>query len=578
MKKLLSIISSICLISAGTLNTVACDDSNTRISNPSLADKIKKYINFEIHNGDWKGSIYGQYKNENIWNNPEIEKKLNSFILGLINKWIGLSFNQKIYNDRAKQININIKDEDKIDKIFNDEVNNIAKSQLYTTYIKDKNNFTYLENKISKASSGSYSPDIQSGDWYVPGTYSAFMKDATAVSEDYDPEKSHWKDDYNPNDPVYDANKVMDYYNLNPKLANFEYWNKNFGKGKESTEKLQEDLTKRFKTYLKNEITLPIYDKMLSIIYLKMQKYSVDPNTKNPYINIFSPFFQNWQNWDFTNKDWSSNIKMVWQYNFPNYFDLEDLSKDIKDKLNKETNINKIDDVFKEKTGIIQLIDEYREGKGEKPHTRGDDSLGSDPIFGKDGYEGIFGYDPNNASPTIITPNSNNDDLKPYLNELAKLKKPGLLRDRGNPLLHNRSNNNSETSIIFSIPIYPLDIYGNENDLIKFIPIDDIKDKKNKISTTYYGGGIYNNVDFKNVWNRFSNYKKHSSDIEALKGYARTKLLNLIESTIASEKTKTTSIGDQAKTAFYSFVFDYNPDNILTQNLFDQIGKYVQKY
>ncbi len=581
MRKLLSVLGIISLISTSSLSVVACSDSSARVDN-KLSDDLKKMINAQIVDGDYQK--FGSLTNEQIWNSNQ--DVINNLIVQLLNEDISRYFYKVQMENRNNNLDSKLH-KDVIDKLaqeaYSSDVDGLTSDNLFQTYSQDYQQHKYLENDLP---SKGYQPDIESSDWYAPGSYAPIMGSAASGGN---LTGNTWKDDWKFGDPEISADVVQkDLSNpVNQDLKNptksFQYWKDHFNGAKSPNDinNLKTQLMKRFKTYAYNEIQTNMFKRMLTVNLLQETEFEWNAKNKVSFINTGSPLFNIWQNWSKDN--WSSNVKMVWEYQYKK----STLSTHTT-AINRLANINHLKSASSTDTTSLESL--FGTGADKLPPVDpttssslgkySDNNIGADPIFGNQGYEGLYGI----RDGKIFTQNTDNKDITPYTSELIDTKNstPGFLKDTSNTnYWFLDSNNNQYVTLAFTIPVNPMDLMfhsessGTQHD-INYIPGHD----GSKVSNMDYD----NNTDLFNEWTTNPKYSKRiSSDISSLGAPIKNQLFSLVESTIAESglgsgaTSADTGLTNEAEQIYYSYAFNYNQDNIYSKALFDKIGKYVKK-
>jgi len=638
MKKFLKLFSVISILTTLPINVASCSSSSSRVTKNSLSKEIKNELYLQAHdpNGKYHDNV-GQLKGKNFWNSSSDE--VNTLIYNLLNKTIGNYFYNQLYIKRLqamhpsdKTIDLNPADFTKTNSFnadFNNEIEQLTKNELYQEYAGDYQNSTYLENQIVTKG---YEPDIESTDWYIPGTNAPIMsKDGTVPSGDIDFDAdytgagnykwdSNWKPNYvsNKDNKITNAisssqvassiknlasNSFLKKFTATGNLDPLGYWKANFGQGGDKLKQLKTDLLHRFATYAFNEIEPTMFKKIFVENLLKQTNFIVSKVNKNyiAYPNVNSVAFTDWENW--TSSKWSSNFKLVWEIKAPkgiiNDPDWKDFNtaatSDPVDKTETIDTLAKFTSWFDKSSTTSHfsnnIIDALKSG---------DSTLGASPWLSNKiankYFEGLFGI--NNGK--IFTSNSTNKDISAYTNQLIdttsrKSQSSGVLIDPTTSKPYFQGANKNQVIFVFQIPVYLMDLIGNNpNGTTPSATSGGIqyynwtKPQSSKIDipneVKYVASKDYSDPstpkDLYAQWNNTFNKYKQSSDIQGLGSVLKQSLYDEIMAQISSlglnsDPTKDSSIAKFADQIFYSYAFDNDPKNIYTADLFNKIGQYV---
>lgn len=614
MKKLLNILTIVTMTSSLSSLTISCNSKseNGRIDKPTINDGILNQINANIENNPF--GEFGTLTNKEIWNSSSAE--IQKLILNTLNKTIAEDFYIKTMQTRAKELDntYNPNDPTNITQLtdgFENYIQDVAANDLYQTYTKDVDNGTYLEN--SMYFDNDLEPDVQSSDWYVPGTTSPAFVDSNGKINTWD-ENYKWPIE-NPNND-FPANISKGNYDYDQSsTVDLTEWYKLINDNDVVNAKAQ--LETRFRSYIFHQLYPTVYKQALINAYLQSGSFGWSGGSdEKSLIRTYSPLFYSWQTW---NNNWYSNMKMVWEIRFTK--NLNSIASDTNfiDFEKKLLNSNNID-------SVESAIDSFTQASSFGLKYGGKNNVGSDSIFGLPGYEGLYGITPD-SDPTqpgkIFTSNSTNTDITAYTSPLttnSQTYKPGAILNTSMTIPGSTGSapyfvdSNGDIVIAFTLPIYLMDLIQNANIYstttdtnehgISYTPYNSVVDNKVNNPISVYNSQYQSDPDLSDLsaqWrknnpdsNKNSLNNRASYDIENL-GIANNmnatqQLFALVESTIATNGMAANTSADDsgsggtdsgialnAEQALYSWAFNYNPDNIYSTDLYNEIGQYVQK-
>ncbi|AOX44324.1 hypothetical protein S100390_v1c09880 [Spiroplasma sp. NBRC 100390] len=564
MKKLLSILGAITIVTSASTTVVACGKKSfERFTDPAIADEVKRWIIAQIDSENQ--SSYVKYSFNDIFTKAD----LKTMAVRLLDTNISKFFYASEEATRARYTGVTIdvsKPENELAKQIVSFVEQVALDNLYTKYLTGMSNYTPLELTISGQG---YAPDYQSENWYVGGVQSYFWK-TSGTAPDYTKSR---KDQGENN------------FEIQIKPAGSKYTD--FNKMTEDEKKIA--LKIRFNDYYKHVEVPAVIDKIITATYLhqnEVKRYGSGDKTEI-YLNRNGALFNAMQTWDtIGGSRWNSYVKMVWEFKadtttlnnlFSNGGPLENVETLNTDLTNKEDTLTTtLKEMFNAKNG-----DEFKNMVNE----------GIDPIFGLSGFKGFVGID-KNKNPNDIFTTLNNADA--YKQKIIDATTPGIIKsgEGTSPSSYQFLDANRRFgSVVLVLPIYTIDLMKNMN-----INYQNNATNNKELSLTWYGSGG-TPTDLDQAWVAQQGGAKRSlSWLYNQKGYLGTydetgkplydkdgtptkisnvkgQILKWIEYTFAQQSNLQTA----AKTRLYSLAFGYNPENVYSQTLFDAIGSFIVK-
>ncbi|WHQ37230.1 lipoprotein [Spiroplasma sp. SV19] len=565
MKKLLSVLGAITIVTSASTTVVACGKKSfERFSDPAIADEVKRWIIAQIDSENQ--SSYVKYSFNDIFTKAD----LKTMAVRLLDTNISKFFYASEEATRARYTGVTIdvsQPENVLAKQIVSFVEQVALDNLYTKYLTGISNYTPLE--LTIAGQG-YAPDYQSANWYVGGVQSYFWKTA-GTSPDYTKSRKEQGE------------------------SNFEIQIKSAGSNYSDFNKMTEDQKKialkiRFNDYYKHVEVPAVIDKIITATYLhqnEVKRYGSGDKTEI-YLNRNSALFNAIQSWDtISGARWNSYVKMVWELKldkasldklFASGEPLENVEALNTDLTNNENVLTKtLKDMFNTSKGGDVFDNMINEG--------------IDPIFGLSGFKGFVGID-KNKNPNDIFTTLNNADA--YKQKVIDATTPGIIKsgEGTSPSSYQFLDANRKYgSVVLVLPIYTIDLMKNMN-----INYQNNATNNKPLSLTWYGSGG-TPTDLDQAWVAQQGGAKRSlSWLYNKKGYLGTydetgqplydkdgiptnisnvkgQILKWIEYTFAQQSNLQTA----AKTRLYSLVFAYNPENVYSQTLFDAIGSFIVK-
>ncbi|WP_338964495.1 MULTISPECIES: lipoprotein [unclassified Spiroplasma] len=564
MKKLLSILGAITIVTSASTTVVACGKKNfERFTDPAIADEVKRWIISQIDSENQSSYVNVKYSFNDIFTKAD----LKTMAVRLLDTNISKFFYASEEATRARYTGVTIdvsKPENELAKQIVSFVEQVALDNLYTKYLTGISNYTPLELII--AGQG-YAPDYQSEKWFVGGVQSYFWK-STTTSPDYTKSR---KDQGENN------------FEIKIKPAGNDYTD--FNKMTEDEKKIA--LKIRFNDYYKHIEVPTVIDKIITATYLhqnEIKRYGGGDNTEI-YLNRNSALFNAIQLWDtISGARWNSYVKMVWELKldkasldklFETGGALENVATLNTDLTNKEDILTtNLKNMFNAKNG-----DEFKNMINE----------GIDPIFGLSGFKGFVGI--NKSKNEIFTTLNNADAYKQKIIETAT---PGIIKSGEgiSPSSYQFLDANRRYgSVVLVLPIYTIDLMKNMN-----INYQNTKTNNKPLSLTWYGSGgtptnldqawvsqqggakrslswLYNQTGYLGTYDENGNALYDKDGIPTNVPNVKGQILKWIEYTFAQFSDLQTA----AKTRLYSLAFGYNPENVYSQTVFDAIGSFIVK-
>lgn len=578
MKKLLSIFGAFALLAGTTTSVIACGNSTSRFDNGTIADKLKDLIIAEIANNP----KYGKYTFGDLYNNTST---LNNLASELINREIGQYFTdqtQALWAVWAKA-----KPSSDNGNVYQKLIMSLAIDQFYRDYLSAFASDTFLETKIID---GDYNVvdnaiNLPSESTITPAFLPwkiANVQYYTADYTNYDKDKSI---KYTPN-PVASDNSES-YNQIKQQLTDPD---------KTKINTLKNGMAFEFSDYIIHVEVQKILKNIISQTYLNKTLFNTTfvKSTQHVYTNPYAPLMSSMMTWTGgapTPSDIHSNFKMVYEYKIQ-------YNQDEIDRINGA--------ITTDTTG-----DKITLGSGWTPtkftdlaNTLFPSSLknynydGGDPVFNVNHFKGFAAYD--NTGSLV-----NGGKYDPYADPLKQASKAGFLRSSSKYDVYNFNDNATNpkfATFAFVLPIYLPDILNNAE--INFGGADKMKkiELVNYNNTTSgnpdslaWGGSVLGAENGRSV-KYLLNYKNNTGGkpLGTWGTYAADGTTTMftadgnINPNVATDNfqllqwaqnayAQASNISQIAKTNLYSIAFDYNPDNIYSNNLYNAIGQYIEK-
>ncbi|WP_425379919.1 lipoprotein [Spiroplasma endosymbiont of Stenodema calcarata] len=564
MKKLLSILGAITIVSSASTTVVACGKKSfERFTDPAIADEVKQWIIAQIDSENQ--SNYVKYSFNDIFTKADLKTMAVRLLDTNISKFFYASEEATRARYTGVTIDVNAPDNVLAKQIVS-FVEQVALDNLYTKYLTGMSNYNPLE--LTIAGQG-YAPDYQSENWYVGGVQSYFWK-TSSTSPDYTKSRKDQGE------------------------SNFEIQYKGAGSKYTDFNKMTEDQKKialkvRFNDYYKHVEVPAVIDKIITATYLhqnEVKRYGSGDNSQI-YLNRNSALFNAIQSWDTINgASWNSYVKMVWELKLDkaSLDKLFTTGQPLENVQTLNTNLTNTEDTL-----TTNLKDMFNAKKGDVFANMVNEGI--DPVFGLSGFKGFVGID-KNKNPNDIFTTINNADA--YKQKIIDATTPGIIKsgEGTNPSSYQFLDTNKRYgSVVLVLPIYTIDLMKNMN-----INYQNNATNNKNLSLTWYGSGgtptdldqawvaqqggakrslswLYNQKGYLGTYDETGKplYDKNGirTDISNVKG----QILKWIEYTFAQQSSLQTA----AKTRLYSLAFGYNPENVYSQTLFDAIGSFIIK-
>lgn len=535
MKKLLLALSSFCLTATSNTTLIACGTAEKakKFSKAEISDKIAKEVVAEISND----SKYGKMTGKQIFENAS----LTEYVVQLINKYTAEYFFVKEEKERAVHLEVEKSkfDEAKAKEKFNLWAQEIADEKLLQDYIKGINEFSYLEYQIVKKG---YEVNFQTDDWQISGIVSNQVSQLTGSlypdTKAEDIVAKGTKDTASKKNATNGFTKMI--FEGNPKTLK---WAK-------------EALKARFKSYYKQEVLPEVYSKIITTTYLRNSQFLYNSAKKTIVLNKNSNFFSNMQTWDKETSiyPWKSNIKMVWELK---------VKDDDTSVVNTSQNVLANTDFSNAPQVSSALVDKIKKVFNDNA-SRNEVKDGVDPIWQIQGFKGFVAHDKNGG----IYSKNTIDDSSVYKSMISKTNATGFLKN--GTLDYFLDPEKGFKTYVFVLPIYAVDLMNRFN--LSATDTDGTK-KEKPISFSFKQGGNDDSIgrDLLNEW-AVQGRINHSTLIEKEEKEIKEKLVQWVEYTIADQSELQT----QAKTKYYSIIFNGNKDEIYSADLESAIGQFIK--
>ncbi|AGM26548.1 hypothetical protein SSYRP_v1c09610 [Spiroplasma syrphidicola EA-1] len=559
MKKLLSLLGSIALITATTTNVIACNsNTNDRFTKPAINDEIKRWVLAQIDSDNASNTV--KYSFNDLFTKAE----LKTAAVRLINTVISKFFYGAEESSRARFTSVSLPNDSPDSKIAQQLVNfveQVAMDNLYTSYLNSIEKSNPLEIQIAK---DGYSIDYQTDNWYVAGVKSYFWTESL-TNFDYTKSRSE----------LDQENFKLDSKDLGTTYADFT-------KEKDAN-KQKKMLRVRFKDYFDHVLVPKVLDNILTATYLHQNQLRTNGQT-SIYLNKNGTLFNAIQSWNTTTgSTWNTYVKMAWELKLP------------MDKLNA---LFETGGVFKDpaafntkfRTDKAALITDIKTAFSTADS---ENHEGIDPIFGVNNFKGFIGMKKTSGTPAAADIFTTNPGIDAYKDKLVDPAAVGLLKsgEGQNPSSYQFIDSNKRYgSVVIVLPIYAIDLMKNTS-----LNYSEKAETSHNVDLNWYAGNspiedldqewlqqqksitwLYNQVGFLGTNDDKGNpiYNEDGSLVNTpAEGIEKAKLLKWLEYTFATRDDLQTA----AKTKLYSNAFANNPDNIYSQTLYDEIGSYIQK-
>ena len=583
MKKLLSIFAAFGLTATGATGVVSCSTSFGRFSKPTLSDKLKKMIIAEIAGKD--NDVYGKKTFGDIFNSSETTEKL---AVRLVNQIISEYFygsTQQTWNQWAGGTTTSSSTDNA--QVFKSWILQLATDQLYQDYLSSFAQDTYLEyTSIEQNYSLRFDTSQKEGlKWAIPGI--------TYLAENGTP---------------LPPNQLTSYVKPRGNIEKLLY-NPQGG-----IQTLKTELAFTFNRYLFYVEVPKIIDNIIGQAFLNTDMFSnfVDPQGGNKvYVNQVGALMSNMMNWtqyEPSSNNIKSNFLMVWEFKVAakdqNIAALNTAIRNAQDPNSEAATLNGDNwSPDRMKYFITNTIERSASGDNITDFNKN----GGDPIFGIPHFKGFVAYD---NQGNIL----NKFDAGAYATQLKAAKQPGFLKDSTGVYNFADSTNTYDT-FAYALPIYV-------PDLLASLPVTGAASKKyNVASVTFNNNSTINSkqVELKN----YNNPGGTAQDLSwtGLGGTLGRSVKYIREGMQATPEPYATfgntAVGDNktvamftskgiaqkdvdftrynlmqwaqysfaqgsgiqtlAKDRLYSLAFEYNPKNVYSANLYNDIGKYIEE-
>ncbi|AGM25537.1 lipoprotein [Spiroplasma chrysopicola] len=554
MKKLLSLLGSITLISATATNVIACNSNkNDRFTKPAINDEIKRWILAQIDSDNESNKV--KYSFNDIFTKAE----LKTAAVRLINTVISKFFYGAEESSRARFTSVSLPNDSPNSQSAQQLVNfveQVATDNLYTSYLNSIEKADPLEIQIAR---DGYSVDYQTSGWYVAGVKSYFWKDG-ATGLDYTKSRID----------LGEENFILDSKTLGTTYKDFEDKDVNVQK---------QMLRVRFKDYFNHVLVPKVLDNILTATYLHQNQLRTNGQT-SIYLNKNGTLFNAIQSW--TGSTWNTYAKMAWELKLPI------------DKLNALfasggpfENPSQFNATFRTDSTLLQT-------KVKNAFSTADSEIreGIDPIFGINNFKGFIGMKKTSGAPTAGDIFTTHTGIDAYKDKLVDPTAVGLLKSgegQSTSSYQFIDSNKRYGSVVIVLPIYAIDLMKNTS-----LNYSEKAETSHNVDLNWYAGNspiedldqewlqqqksivwLYDQIGYlgTHTENGIAIYNEDGSLIEDSVEIQKAKLLKWLEYTFATRDDLQTA----AKTKLYSNAFANNPDNIYSQSLYDEIGSYIQK-
>ena len=562
LRRFLKILTLSCLLT-GTVSSVAACNFN-RFKKPTLADKLKKLVIAEIAGNP----VYGKYTFGDLFNNTST---ITTLAQELIDRVIASYFYQQ--TKQLWGVWAHSGTSFSFPKVFQAWVISLATDQFYRDYLSAFSSNSPMEDKV------------------IDSNYKIIFSYASDNSKNDSPKLTlPWE---LADVQYYSYNEKKDEYTALPVLQTNTKSHTEIQafldlKGQATTiEEVKARMLNEFYPYIIHIEVPKILKNIIAQAFINKTMFAqryVSDGGSHVYINRFSSLFSDMMTWARdTGTQVHSNFKMVWEYKVrysPSV--IEGINQEIKTDANA---------VF---SGQGWSPSSYNTAVSEMFTSKNYNYDGQDPIFGVNHFVGFAAYDVTGA---IV----NGTSFDPVSDQLKAAYKPGFLVASqvtpGQPQYDflDQTTNPQFATFAFVLPINIPDIlngatinFGSSHsvniELKNYASAGSFED----LSWQGLGGKDERSVNYLYKYNTKSGI---NATWGAFASDGKTPMFNQEGNFSDKINTQTfrllqwaqylyaqgSSVQEVAKDLLYSIAFDYNQKNIYSENLYNAIGKYIQK-
>ncbi|ARU91269.1 hypothetical protein SCLARK_00598 [Spiroplasma clarkii] len=556
MRKLLGLISAFSLTATASSIAVAC--GSDRIESPVLNKDLARQIIAKLSGEDLASIDFGD-----IFTNADISATVVKMINDLVSKQYGYDSTNSLLRNLGLTPYADRDSSGKLPEAFTESFANsaatVAEDKLFTEYTKSISSGTRMD--LSQlVSLYSLNP----------------IKDTVVEAIDGTPVEVKVGDKIYIDENVWGlfTEASNDYTVILPTIAQLTAKESVFTiKGREISAKTA--LRLRFQDYFNNSLMKSIAENLLTMAYIDSNSFvaSEVAGGYEPFINTSSALFGKTQTWytsntTATDREWKTNVKMVWSLKFNNETGLNQanalkLIDNLASFINTATGELKPDG-----DGLIALMEKVIEKMNNASEFDGgiytaDDSNAYDSFFNQEGFKGLTVYESGSSIGTSPISGANYEDA------VKNATKAGMLKNGPLPYFTDSSNGNI-AEFVFVLPVYMIELLGGSDP--SGASNFTIKDAADGSKPVNLGPSAVNPDRYVEIWNQTNNKAFHSKDVQELitNDSARRALINQVKYVVSQDST-TSSI---AKTTLYSRYLD--ADDIFYAGLYSQIGTYIR--
>lgn len=567
MKKLLAILATTTLtVSSGAL-LVSCSSGLVRQDKLKYNIDVLKQILFDI-TGDVKWTDKENSPIDSNLGDYLTESKVNEIIQSTLDQTLGLqssfeSTNANLKSLKSDAIYKGVNDFN--EKSYTKQSNSIAQKKLfkeYTTALSNNESFDF-----QKLMDG-FSLGVTKETKVTPFGETSSVNIPVGATIKFGTDKKIWATSVeNIKDTGARGIPTVDMFTAEYSSNKAQFYVNN---GKSDIEiSALTALSLRFQDYFVNQLESDIISNIMVMSHMtsKMFRY----RDSKAYLNPTNAFTNKLQDFNPSNNDWKTNVKMIWtvKYDKSKMGKGESAAlvqgiKKFNDSSNKEKSIK----------NILTINDSNTNELGITPILK---DTSYDSYFGLSGFQGIkfdtFGDDPTSGKTWADKVNDQQNGARIIYNTDLQ---PGF-----------SSNNPNYNEIVVVLPIYFIELMtGNSKDkdnnssekisresAAEVTPTDvySIKDAKGGVATTVQLGRAGSSTE--DIWQKWNGFKNNKGSVDVRDTLAQDdKRENLLNELMYMACTNTSFI-DAAKRDIYTKYLD--KDTIYYSGIWDMVKKYI---
>ena len=563
------------LVAGGVFQLAGCKHEFTRFQNASLADNIKKYILATLK----KNAKYANFTFHDLFKDEDLTK----LVVRLINERTSDYFFRGMYAQRlvwAGGLSEHpAQDIANLKKVFYHWVLNLSIDKLYTEYLKGFLDYSLLE-------------------WV------SVQKNEEVI---FDNKSDHhqglrwvWSDiKY-----VDQNHQMISYQSIDSKYKMTRQDVKAIVTDQTKIAQLKTELAYSFRPYLMHQIVPQVLDEIITAVYLNatsMLSYAEDQTHNHVYIDHSSALFgsmMKWNNLIPTGSDIKSNFWMLWEYKVK-----KEYASQINTKISQQQNYSnpKPQGLFTGEEWAPVAYNNFIQNQllktvdGDEIENSNKD--GVDPVFGIPHFKGFVAYD---DDAKIV----NGFEAGVYDASLKTAQKAGFLLSNGAGNYNfNKTPEDTYVTFAYALPIYVPDLLAQQDKTaaLNFYDQDHQKSLHEVIELKSYNNpGAIEDYSwaglggFKGRSVKYLREQKPATKAATFGTYASDGTTAMYQDGLPNKDVdftnfdlvnwasymygKNETLAERAKHEYYSVVFDYDAENVYSQALYDQIGKYIDEY